>query len=89
MLFSVYRIRYDEILTIRYLFLGRSQQISRFVFKTVIAAKDYLILSFLQWKNHFFRAELRAIRVQMLGYEFSVQVDLHSISSANFSQNML
>lgn len=53
MLFSVYRIRYDEILTIRFLFLGRSQQISRFVFKTVIAAKDYLILSFLQWKNHF------------------------------------
>ena len=54
MLFSVYGIRQDEILTIRFLFLCRAQQISRFVFKTVIAAKDYLILSFPEWKNHFF-----------------------------------
>ena len=85
----VRRIRYDEILTVGFLFLGRAQQISRFVFKTVIAAKDYLILSFPEWKNHFFRTELCAIRIQMLGYQFSVQVDLHSISGTNFRQNML
>lgn len=89
MVFSVEGVWQYHILTVDRLFFCRSKQIGSLVLEAVVSPEDYLVRTLLEWKYDFFRTELSAVRIQVFGNQFSIDIDFHAVSCPDFSQNML